>query len=126
MTPTDLGPLALTLFQFLLPHLDYLRGKVADSALSEAGKALVGVVKEKWLAKSEPAKKAVEDLAAHPEDADNRDDVLVQLKKALKADPEFAAEVSRLSVAAGVQLMVTGDNAKVAVVQGDGNGVSIS
>lgn len=123
---TDFGPLALTVLNFLLPHLDYLRGKVADSVLSESGKALVGAFKDKWLAKSEAANVAVAELAEKPDDADNRDAVLVQLRKALKSNPEFAAEVGRLASAAGVQLSVVGDGNKVAVVQGSGNDVSIS
>jgi hypothetical protein len=67
----------------------------------------------------------VADAAAHPEDLDNREAVVTQLRKALKADPEFAGEVARLVTAAGVQLSITGDGNKTAVVQGSGNVVDI-
>ncbi|BDC50917.1 hypothetical protein F183_A32330 [Bryobacterales bacterium F-183] len=121
---TDYMLLASTLFNFLLPHLNYVRGKVADSALSESGKALVGLLKDKWLGKSEAAKAVV--AAADPADSNDRDAILAQLKKALKADPEFAKEAEKLATNAGLQLSITGDNNKTAVVQGTGNTVSIS
>jgi hypothetical protein len=121
----DPATLALTVFNFLLPHLDYIRGKVADAALTESGKALVSVLKDKWLAHSETAKTAVADAAENPTDPENREAVVTQLRKALKSDPDFAQEVSRLATAAGVQLTITGDNNKTAVIQGSGNIVDI-
>lgn len=121
----DPTTLALTVFNFLLPHLDYIRGKVADSALTESCIALVNVLKDKWLAKSETAQASVADAAANPSDPDNREAVVTQLRKALKADPDFAQEIARLAVAAGVQLTITGDKNKTAVVQGAGNVVDI-
>ena len=126
---TQLAPLALS---FLLPHLDYIRGKVTDAMLPEAGKALVTVLKDKWLAKNEAASSAVEDAAKDPADTDNRDLLLTYLRKALKADPEFAAEVERLLPAAVAAtqnpqgLNQSGDNNKGAVVSGQGNSVTIS
>ncbi len=121
----DPATLALSVFNFLLPHLDYIRGKVADAALTESGKALVGVLKDRWLTKSETAQGAVADAAANPADPDNREAVVTQLRKALKSDPEFAEEVARLAAAAGIQFTITGDNNKTAVVQGSGNIVDI-
>jgi hypothetical protein len=121
----DSASLALTVFHFLLPHLDYIRGKVADAALTESGKALVGVLKEKWIGKSETAQAALADAAANPTDPDNREAVVTQLRKALKSDPDFAQEVARLATAVGIQLTITGDNNKTAVVQGTGNIVDI-
>ena len=59
-----------------------------------------------------------------PADADNREAVLVQLRKALKGDPEFAAEVTRWWGMA--QLTQTGDGNKVAVVVRNKNAVNIS
>ena len=121
--PTQLAPLALN---FLLSHLDYIRGKVTDGALTESGKALVAVVKEKWLAKNATASAAVEEVAKDPGDADNRAALLAFLSKALKADPEFAADVARLMPATPQQgLNQSGDNNKGAVVSGSGNTVSI-
>ena len=121
----DPATVALTVFHFLLPHLDYIRGKVADAALSESGEALVSVLKDKWLDKSETAQAAVADAAANPADPENREAVVTQLRKALKSDPDFAEEVARLATAAGIQLTVTGGNNKTAVVQGSGNVVDI-
>ena len=42
----------------------------------------------------------MEEAAKDPADTDNRDLLLSFLRKALKADPEFAAEVARLLTAA--------------------------
>lgn len=108
--PDQITALALTTYHFLLPHLDYIRGKVVDSALSESGKALVTVLKDKWLAKSPTAQAALADAADNPTEPDNRDTVLTQLRKALKA---------------GLQLTITGDHNQTAIVQGDGNTVDI-
>jgi hypothetical protein len=124
-TPEQITALALTTYHFLLPHLDYIRGKVADSALTESGKALVTVLKDKWLAKNPTAQAALADAAANPSDPDNRDTVLTQLRKALKADPALAQEIAHLASAAGLQLTITGDHNKTAIVQGDGNSVNI-
>ena len=122
----DPGQIAFTVFNFLLPHLNYLRGKVADGALTESGKALVGVLKDKWLAKSETAQAAVAEAANAPDDPDNREAVITQLRKALKADPALAEEVERLASAAGLHLNITGDNNKTVVIQaGSGNIVDI-
>lgn len=85
----------------------------------------MGLLKDKWLAKSETATAAVSDAAANPNDAENREAVITQLRKALKSDADFAQEVERLANAAGVQINVTGDNAKIAVVQGSGNVIDI-
>ena len=125
MPPDQITALALTTYHFLLPHLDYIRGKVADSALTESGKALVTVLKDKWLAKNPTAQSALADAAANPSDPDNRDTVLTQLRKALKADPDLAQEIARLATAAGLQLTITGDHNKTSIVQGDGNSVNI-
>ncbi len=124
-TPDQITALAPMLYHFLLPHLDYIRGKVADSALTESGKALVTVLKDKWLAKSPTAQAALTDAAANPADPDNRDTVLTQLRKALKADPDLAQELARLATAAGLQLTITGGHNKTAIVQGSGNTVDI-
>ena len=127
----DPTQLALTALNFLLPHLDYIRGKVTDAVLPEAGKALVTVLKDKWLAKSEAATTAIAEVAKDPGDADNREALLVYLRKALKADPEFAADVARLlpDASAAPQnpqgLNQSGDDNKGAVVSGQGNNVTI-
>lgn len=71
------------------------------------------------------AKADLADAAAHPDDADNREAVITQLRKAFKSDPDFANEVARLVTAAGIQLNITGDSNKTAVVQGSGNIIDI-
>lgn len=122
----NLDQLVPILIPFLASHLDYVRGKIADSALAEAGKALVTTAKEKIFAKHEAAQKAADDLATSPQDPDNQKDFETQLRKALKADPAVAAELANLAQSAGLQLNITGDGNKTAIVQGQGNTVSIS
>jgi len=126
--PTQLAQLA---FAFLLPHLDYIRGKVADGVLTESGKALVAVVKDRWLAKNEAATAAVAEVAKDPADVDNRELLLAFLRKAFKADADFAAEVARLldgagAEGAGLGLSQVGNGNKGAVVRGIRNTVTIS
>jgi hypothetical protein len=121
----DPATLAVTVFNFLLPHLEYVRGKVVEGALTESGKALVGVLKDRWLAKSDTARAAMADAAANPDDVDNREAVITQLRKALKSDPDFAQEVESLTSAPDLQLKIDGDNNKTAVVQGHGNVIEI-
>lgn len=122
----NLDQLAPILIQALLPHLDYIRGKIADSALSEAGKALITTAKEKLFGKHEAAQKAATDLAQNPQDPDNQKDFETQLRKALKADPALAAELATLAQSAGLALHITGDANKTAIVQGQNNTVNIS
>ena len=124
-TPDHIAALALTTYHFLLPHLDYIRGKVADSALSESGKALVNVLKDKLFDKNPTAQSALTDAAANPSDPDTRDTLLAQLRKALKADPALAQELAHLATAAGIKLTITGDDNKTAIIQGSGNNVDI-
>lgn len=121
----DLTALAHSLIPWVMPHLKHLAGKAAEGASSESGKALVGLLKDKWLAKSDTARAAVADAAANPDDADNREAVEIQLRKALKADPEFAQKAARLASSAGIQIHVTGDNNKTVAVQGSHNTITI-
>ena len=122
----DPAQLATAAFTFLLPHLDYIRGKVADAVLSESGKGLAAAIKDKWLAKSPAAQESIDDLAKDPASADNREAVLIQLRTALNANPDFAAEIARLLPQAGIQLSVSGAGNKTAAVQGNRNTVTIS
>lgn len=132
--PTQFDPtqLVVPLFTFLLPHLEYIRGKVAESALSESGKALVTLVKDKWLSKAPAAAAVADELVAKRDDPDNHEAFQLQLKKALK-DPTFAEEVRKLLEkepkllqAAGDTQNVTGDNNKTVFNKGDGNTIKIS
>ena len=122
----DTSQLATAAFTFLLPHLDYIRGKVADSMLAESGKSLVTAFKDKWLAKSPAAQESIEDLAADPASADNRDAVLVQLRKAITKDPELAAEMERLLPQVGIEVNVSGIGNKTVANQGHHNTIVIS
>lgn len=123
MTLDQLDP---NFIHFLVLHLEYIRGKVVDGALPEIGKALITVLKDKLFAKNEAAKKAAEDLAQNPQDPDNKADFETQLRKALKADPALKDELAALARSAGLQLTITGDNNKTAVVTGNNNTIQIS
>ena len=121
MTDPETAALAQATLSFLLPHLDYIRGKLADSVLSETGKSLIMALKNKWFSKSASAKEAVEDAAANPADPDSHQALLITLRKALKSDPTLAEDLARLLPNAGIQLTMLGDSNKTAIAQGDGN-----
>ena len=122
----DAAQLATAAFTFLLPHLDYIRGKVTDAVLAESGKGIAAAIKDKWLAKSPAAQESIEDLAADPASADNRDAVLVQLRKAITKDAEFAAEMERLLPQVGIEVNVSGIGNKTVANQGHHNTIVIS
>jgi hypothetical protein len=78
-------------------------------------------------------KEALADFEKQPEDADQQASLRVQLRKALEADPEFRAEVTRLVEAipteqrAAIQQIanVTGNQNVTPQIAGSGNQVTI-
>ena len=119
----EITQLVTLLAPIAFAHLDYIRGKVAEGALTEGGKELVKLLKDKLLSKPTAAE-AVEDAAKNPADPDAQAALRIQLKKLLESDPEFAATATRLAPAA--QIIQTGDNNKAAIVQGNNNQTTIS
>jgi hypothetical protein len=63
---------------------------------------------------------AVEDLAQDPEDADRVAGVRLQIRKALAADPQLAADVSDMLRAAGVVVIASGTRS---VAANDNSGI---
>jgi hypothetical protein len=80
--------------------LQRLQDEATDSTV-EVGRRLLGRLLGRD--ESRPAiEAAVTDLGEHPDDEDFQATVRAQVKKALTADPELAAEIGRLLVDAGV------------------------
>ena len=122
----DLNPdlLAQQVWLFLLPHLEYVRGKVVDGTLVKTGHAIFDFLKAKFTGK--PAAEATLDEAAgNPDDADMRDALLAQIRGAIKEDLEFAAALRGLLPAGSMQVAQTGDGNKAVQIQGSGNTVSM-
>ncbi len=144
MDPITLAAAAATL---LAPYL----AKAGEKAAEEIGKKLPDAVGKVWGAitakfKGKPAAEgAAHELIAKPADEDNQEAFNVQLRKALKEDSAFAAELERLlrtaggdtifntgsgavatggSVAAGAGGVAVGGNVDGAIVVGSGNTVT--
>ena len=83
--------LATTVTSFLVPYLTKIGGNLAE----EAGNKLWNMIADKF--KNKPAAKgAAEELTENAEDPDNQEAFILQLKKALRDDPEFAKEIADL------------------------------
>jgi len=122
----DINPdqLAQQVWLFLLPHFEYIRGKVVDGALAKTGHAIFDFLKARFNGK--PAAEATLDEAAgNPDDADMRDALLAQICGAIKEDPAFAAALCGLLPAGSMQIVQTGEGNKAVQIQGSGNTVSM-
>jgi len=83
--------LATTVTSFIVPYLT----KVGGDLVEEAGNKLWNTIAEKF--KDKPAAHgAAEELTENAEDPDNQEAFILQLKKALRDDPEFAKEITNL------------------------------
>lgn len=83
--------LATTVTSFLVPYLT----KIGGNLVEEAGNKLWNTIADKF--KDKPAAKgAAEELTENAEDPDNQEVFILQLKKALRDDPEFAKEIANL------------------------------
>ena len=143
MDPITLAAAATTL---LAPYL----AKAGEKAAEKIGEKLPEAIGKVWNAiaakfKGRPAAEgAANELTAKPDDTDNKEAFNVQLRKLLKDDPAFAAELERLlrtaggdtifntgsgavathgGVAAGAGGVAVGGNVDGAIVIGSGNTV---
>lgn len=94
----DPATLATSVTALLVPYLAKAGASVADEALRHLPEAVGGLwqaVSERFKAKP-AAEAAANDLTAEAEDVDNQELFELQLKKLLKDDPDFAAEVTGL------------------------------
>ena len=83
--------LASTVTAFLAPVLT----KFGENFAEDAGKKLWDTITGKF--KDKPAASgAANEFAANAEDSDNQEAFSLQLKKALKEDPDFAQEIAQL------------------------------
>jgi hypothetical protein len=106
--------IATTAVSVLSPYLV----KIGEKAAEEVGKRLPDLPAQLWNAitakfQGKPAaEEAVQDITAKPDDEDNRAAFRKELRKALEADPTFAAELERLlanaSAASGDTIVNTG------------------
>ena len=105
--------LADALTTFLAPALPFLV-KGGEGVVRQAGKKLgeegLGFAKKLWqklrpkAEASQVVQVAAEEVAAAPEDADARENLSLQLRRILKADPELAAELAKMVEAAGPKI----------------------
>jgi hypothetical protein len=87
--------------------------KVGEAAVGGVGK-LYGMLKRRLAPEEE---KALDKLAAQPEDADYQAALRVTLKERLAGDPELRAELAELLK----ELQVSGAVSQAATIVGDGN-----
>lgn len=131
----DPASLSVALARFLVPFLpslaragDAVVDTVVDSAaahLGEEARARLGALWRRLsprLERSPSAREAVEDAAAHPDDARREAALSLSLEKLLAADPAFAEEIAELLESART---VTVAGRDVVTVQGDGNEIQI-
>lgn len=94
----DPATLATSITALLVPYLAKAGASLADQAVKHLPEAVAGL----WKAVSEHfkgkpgAEAAANDLTAKPDDTDNQELFELQLRKLLKDDPDFAAEISGL------------------------------
>lgn len=87
----DPATLATAATSFLIPYLTKIGENIAESA----GKKLWDTITDKF--KDKPAAAgAASELVENTDDPDNQEAFILQLKKVLKDDPEFAQETARL------------------------------
>lgn len=120
MIDPEITQLAATTLQALSPYLAEAAKagakKVGEAAVGRVGK-LYGVLKKRLAPEEE---KALDKLAAQPEDADYQAAFRVTLKERLAADPELRAELAELLR----ELQASGAVSQVsqtATIVGDGN-----
>jgi hypothetical protein len=105
----DPATLATSITALLVPFLTKAGASVADEAIKRLPEAVGGLwkaVAERFKAKP-GAEVAANDLTADAADLDNQELFELQLKKLLKEDPGFAAEVSGLFDKAQASVSIT-------------------
>ena len=103
---------AAAVVAFLAPYL----ADAGHAAAKEVGKTIITALERKF--KGQPAAEgALQEIRADPQDEDNQATLEAQLRKALKRDADFLAELSALVEEIRPQVSITGDGNVV----GDGN-----
>jgi hypothetical protein len=87
----NLAAIATTVVAFLSPYL----AEGGKAAAKKVGEKLVAAIERRFKGKSS-AQEALEDMKSDPQDEDFQAVLRVQLKKAMKKDETFAAELAEL------------------------------
>jgi hypothetical protein len=114
----DVAAIATTVVAFLSPYL--VEG--GKAAAKKVGEKLVAAIERRFKGKP-AAEEALTDVKNNPQDEDFQAALRVQLKKAMKDDNEFAAELSELLEEAEVTAPATYHAAVYgsgAIAQGEG------
>lgn len=154
MEPSAIASVALPLLVKFIPVIwksakslgeqavDKVTDKVLDKAGEsitdkswETGRKLIKMLSSK-LTPDSPVQKAMQDLAASPDDSDNQEILLAQLRKLLKTDSELMREVAvilnydsstQINITASGNRSVAAQNIKGLVITGDvHNGVTFN
>jgi len=117
-----MDPIALStaIAAFLAPLLTKFGEQAAESLgekMPEAVGKLWDAIESKFRGKP-TAEGAAKELAAKPADEDNQETFAIQLRKALKEDPAFAAELEHLLAAAQASAGATASGEGVAASDG--------
>lgn len=123
----DLMMLAASAVTLLTPFLK----KAAEKGAEKLGESAAGTLfdKLKGSLKTPAGQEALSDLTKAPDDADAQAALRVQIRNAAEQDPQFASQLQELVSKTGAVTQnqvanVTGDQNKVAQVQGSGNVIS--
>jgi hypothetical protein len=114
--PTTIATLAASAVAVLTPMLKKAAGKAFEKVGESAAGTLFEGLKKRFTHGS--AKEALEDLVKHPADGDLQGMLRVQLKKAMEADPAFAAQVKEWvnkKSQPGGQTAIASDHSQAAV-----------
>jgi hypothetical protein len=116
--------LAASAVTLLTPFLK----KAAEKGAEKLGESAAGTLFEKLKGslKTPAGQEALSDLAKAPDDADSQAALRKEIRKAAEQDPQFASQLQELLSKAGAVTQtqvanVSGDQNKVAQVQGSGN-----
>jgi hypothetical protein len=115
LDPTTLSALAATAVTALVPLLKTAAEKGAEKLGENAATRLFDGLKAKLA--SAPAKEALDDAARNPDDADVQAALRMQVRKALEADPKFAATLRGWLAETGAP--VGGGTVQTATASGD-------
>ncbi len=130
----EVAPLAASAVALLAPYVvkgsEAFAKKVGDAAFEGVGK-LLSLVKGKLTGPA--AAEVITDLEAKPEDERRQGALIVQLEKALEADPAFAEELQMLvkdiETKGGAPVTqitdITGDHNKSTQISGSDNTVNM-
>lgn len=120
LDPATLSALAGTAVAALVPLLKKGLDKGAEKLGEHAASRLFDALKSKLVSPS--AKEALDDVAEKPDDSDRQAALRVQVKKALEADPAFAATLQGWLAEAGGA--APGGTVQTATASGDHGAVT--